>query len=201
MTVTAVPLQPVKRGYVAWLWIGIAVALIAAYLLARQGDEFKATPSGLKYHQITAGSGPLPTDGDVAVVMYEGKLPDGTTFDKSQQPTPMPIKGVIPGFSEGLKMMSKGSKYRFWIPANLAYGAKADGPIPANSPLVFDVEMVGFLPEAKFREIMMQQQMMGGGAGGPGGGAGARGGPGAGPGGPGGPPPGAGEEVVPSSGK
>jgi len=206
MTVTAVPLQPVKRSYLVYLWIGIVVLVAAAFLLARQGDFYKTTASGLKYHVIATGTGDKPTDNDIALVMYEGRLPSGETFDKSQQPTPMPVAaadpkkgrdGVVPGFSEALKMMNKGAKYRFVIPAKLAYGAeeKRDPTgkvvIPANSPLIFDVEMLGSMPADQFRMLMQQQQMMGGG------GAGGPGGPG-GPGAPGGDtaPPG-GESLVP----
>jgi FKBP-type peptidyl-prolyl cis-trans isomerase FkpA len=178
--VTAVPLRPVKRGYLVWLWLGLALALVSAYALARQGDDFMtrnarakgvtATASGLQYKVLTPGQtgGPRPTDTDVALVNYEGKLLDGTTFDKSQQPTPMPIAGVVPGFSEALKLMPKGSKYRIWLPPQLGYGDKAAGPIPAGSTLVFDVELLDFLPESVVRQ-MQQQAMPGGMPGAPGG--------------------------------
>jgi FKBP-type peptidyl-prolyl cis-trans isomerase FkpA len=212
MTVTAVPLQPVKRSYIVWIWVGIAIAVAAAFLLARQGDDFfsnslrasgvQTTASGLKYKIITPGSGPHPTDTDVALVNYEGKLRNGQTFDKSQQPTPMPIRGVVPGFSEGLKLMNKGAKYRFWLPAKLAYGEKGAGPIPPSAPLVFDVELIEFLPQSVIEQYQRQQQMMGGapgGMGGPGGGDPSLGG---GPGGPGGAPGGApGEEIAPPPGQ
>jgi hypothetical protein len=118
------------------------------------------TPSGLQYKVLTAGrGGPKPTDSDVALVNYEGKLTDGTTFDKSQQPTPMKVSEVVPGFSEALKLMPKGSKYRFWIKPKLGYGDKASGPIPANSVLIFDVELLDFLPESVIRQMQQQQQM------------------------------------------
>ena len=118
------------------------------------------TASGLQYKVLTPGKGPKPTDSDVTLVNYEGKLTDGTTFDKSEQPTPMPVKGVVPGFSEALKLMNKGAKYRLWIKPSLGYGASAKGPIPANSVLVFDVELIDFIPEATLRQMQMQQQMM-----------------------------------------
>ena len=117
------------------------------------------TASGLQYQILAPGADhATPTDQDVALVNYEGRLVDGTTFDKSQQPTPMPVTGVIPGFSEGLKLMARGAKYRFWIKPSLGYGSEASGPIPANSVLVFDVEMVDFLPEATVRRMMQEQQ-------------------------------------------
>ena len=69
-------------------------------------------------------------------------------------------QGVVPGFSEALKLMSKGAKYRFWIKPSLAYGNKTTGPIPANSVLVFDLELLDFLPESVIRQMQAQQQQM-----------------------------------------
>jgi hypothetical protein len=170
-TVTAVPLQPTKRSYLVYLWVGIALALIAAVALARQGDDPLArnarargvmvTASGLQYKVLTPGKpgAAKPTDADVALVNYEGKLLNGTTFDKSQQPTPMPVTGVVPGFSEALKLMPKGAKYRFWLKPSLGYGDKATGPIPANSTLIFDVELLDFLPQSVVQQMQAQAQM------------------------------------------
>ena len=159
--VTAVPLQPVKRAYVLWLIAGVVLAWIAGAALAQVGGTgVSTTPSGLRYQVIAPGAGPKPTDTDVVLVNYTGKLADGTVFDKSQQPTPFPVTAVVPGFSEGLKLMPKGAKYRFWIPPQLGYGDRPSGPIPANSTLTFDVELIEFLPEATVR-AMQQQQMMG----------------------------------------
>lgn len=166
-TVTAVPLQPVKRGYLVWLWLGIALALVAAAGLAWAGNTVTTTPSGLRYRILVPGKGgPHPTDSDVALVNYTGKLVNGTVFDQSQQPMPMAVSDVVPGFSEALKLMPKGAKYRFWIPPQLGYGAKAVGPIPPNSTLVFDVELLDFLPQAVVQQMQAQQQaqqMMNGG--------------------------------------
>jgi len=174
-TVTAVPLQPTKRSYLFYLWIGIALALVGAVALARQGDDpltrngrakgVVTTASGLQYKVLTPGKpgAARPTDADVALVNYEGKLLNGTTFDKSQQPTPLPVTQVVPGFSEVLKLMPKGAKYRAWIKPSLGYGDKVSGPIPANSTLVFDIEMIDFLPEATVRQMQQQQMMMQGG--------------------------------------
>ena len=175
MSVTAVPIAPVKRSYLVWLWIGIVVAVLAggalafaapsdpnADWLARNARQpgVQTTESGLQYQVLEAGKGPTPTDEDVALVNYEGKLTDGTSFDSGKQ-TPLPVNGVVPGFAEALKMMPKGSKYRFWIKPELAYGDTAQGPIPANSILEFDVDMIDFLPEAYLRQMQMMQQMQG----------------------------------------
>lgn len=185
-TVTAVPLQPVKRGYLIWLWVGIALAFVSAFALARQGDPallreargsgVVTTPSGLQYKVEKAGAGAKPTVTDVALVSYQGRLLDGSTFDKSQQPVPFPVApgATVPGFSEGLRLMSKGSKFRFWMKPALAYGPEEKrGPdgrvvIPANSTLVFDVELIDFIPETVLRQMQAQQGMGGapGGAGG-----------------------------------
>jgi FKBP-type peptidyl-prolyl cis-trans isomerase FkpA len=176
MSVTAVPIAPVKRRYLVYLIVGLVLAAVAAVALAMQGPvdpgaaflsrNGKApgvvtTPSGLQYLVLQKGQGASPTDSDVALINYVGKLTDGTVFDQSQQPTPMPVAGVVPGFSEALKLMNKGGKYRIWIKPSLGYGEKATGPIPANSVLAFDVELLDFLPEAVIRQ--MQQQMGGGG--------------------------------------
>ncbi len=127
----------------------------------RSGDKtIVETPSGLQYKVLTPGKGPKPTDTDVVLINYEGKLTDGTTFDKSPQPTPLQVTGVVPGFSEALKLMAKGGKSRFWIKPSLGYGEKATGPIPANSVLVFDVELVDFMSVERVRQLQMQQQMM-----------------------------------------
>jgi FKBP-type peptidyl-prolyl cis-trans isomerase FkpA len=175
--VTAVPLQPVKRRYLIWLWLGIALALAAAVALARQGDPalvreargagVTTTASGLQYKILEPGAGnaPRPTDTDVALVEYEGRLLDGTTFDKSAQPTPFPVApgATVPGFAEAMKLLRKGEKGRFWLPAKLGYGDRDIGRIPPNSTLVFDLKMVEFLPEEVVRQMQAQQGMAPGG--------------------------------------
>ncbi|MGL4313908.1 MAG: FKBP-type peptidyl-prolyl cis-trans isomerase [Sphingomonas sp.] len=126
----------------------------------------KETPSGLQYKVLQPGKGPTPTDTDIVLITYDGKLTNGTSFDKSEQPTPFPVTGVVPGFSEGLKLMQRGGKYRLWIKPSLGYGDKAAGPIPANSVLVFDISLIDFKSEAEIRA--MQAKMAAGGAGLPG---------------------------------
>lgn len=183
-TVTAVPLQPVKRGYLIWLWLGIALACVSAFALARQGDPalvrearsggVMTTPSGLQYKLIKAGQpgAPRPTDADVVRVQYRGRLLDGSVFDQSQQPAVLPVTGVVPGFSEALKLMPRGSVYRFWIPGRLGYGATPPpgSPIGPDATLVFDVALIDFIPEALLRQMQRAQQQ-GGAPGGPAGSA------------------------------
>ena len=184
MSVTAVPLQPTPRRYVVLLWIGIVVAVIAAAALAwvstagavaatGTNEQFLAynasqpgvetTASGLQYRVLEKGEGGQhPTDQDVSLINYTGMLRDGTVFDASKQATPLPVAGSIPGFSEGLKLMTKGAKYRFWIKPELGYGDHEAGPIPPNSLLVFDVELIDFLPQQVIQQMQMQQMMQGG---------------------------------------
>jgi len=102
------------------------------------------TASGLQYSVAAAGEGSKPGPTDYALVSYTGMLDDGTVFDSGEY-VPMPLTDVIPGFAEGIQLMSRGAKYRLRIPPALGYGAEAKGDkIPANSTLVFDIELVDF---------------------------------------------------------
>ena len=110
------------------------------------------TGSGLQYMVLRQGAGQRPRATDKVRVNYHGTLLDGTVFDSSYdrgQPTEFGLNQVIQGWTEGLTMMPVGAKYRFWIPADLAYGAKGTpgGPVGPNSTLVFDVELLAILPE------------------------------------------------------
>ena len=180
MSVTAVPLQPTRRSYLVLLWLGIVVAVVIAASLAFAASPIHTTASGLRYEVLKAGTGDEhPTDQDIALIQYKGSLPSGKVFQETQQPTPLPVAGSVPGFSEGLKLMTKGAKYRLWIPADLAYGDKSPDPsvIPNNSPLVFDVDLVDFINQSVLQQQMQMQQMMRGGM--PGGAGGAPDGAGA----------------------
>jgi len=104
------------------------------------------TESGLQYEVITEGSGEKPTDASKVSVLYEGTLLDGTVFDgnfDTKDTISFSLSGVIPGWTEGVQLMSVGSTYRFFIPANLAYGPADSGPIPGNSVLIFKIELLG----------------------------------------------------------
>lgn len=111
-----------------------------------KGEGVTKTESGLLYRVITAGEGrkyDSATDGQGAIcnVMYEGKLIDGTVFDKSQSPIEMPIDRVVPGFSEALQLMPIGSTWEICIPSELAYGPQGPAPIGNNSTLIFTITL------------------------------------------------------------
>jgi FKBP-type peptidyl-prolyl cis-trans isomerase FkpA len=108
-------------------------------------ENIITTESGLQYEVLTLGEGPMPTETSTVSVLYEGTLIDGTIFDgnfDSGEPISFPLNGVIPGWTEGLQLMPAGSTYKFFIPSNLAYGDRPTGPIPANSTLIFKVELL-----------------------------------------------------------
>ncbi len=104
----------------------------------------KTTASGLQYKVIKEGTGVKPLAVDTVVVHYHGTLIDGQVFDSSVErgeTIEFPLNGVIQGWTEGLQLMSAGSKYIFYIPENLAYGQQAMGNITAYSTLIFEVEL------------------------------------------------------------
>jgi len=127
MSATTVPIPPTSRSALAKYWIGITAILLAGIALAYWGtadvrekfegnDNFlskidteegvDATKTGLRFKTIRAGEGKSPTDADIALVAYKGSLRDGTVFDENEQ-APMPVSGVVPGFSEALKKNAK----------------------------------------------------------------------------------------------
>ncbi len=124
----------------------------------KKGEEFlnknktnpkvKTTASGLQYEVLQEGDGKTkPNASDVVLVKYTGKLLDGSVFDSTDknggQPMEINLGGVIKGWTEGIQLMSKGSKYKFYIPSDLAYGDHgAGGAIPGGSTIVFEVELV-----------------------------------------------------------
>ena len=118
----------------------------SAFLAANKNNPGVQTlPDGLQYLVLTNGAGAKPGPGDVVTVHYRGQLLDGTEFDSSYnrgQPAQFPVNGVIPGWTEALQKMSVGSKWRLFIPSELAYGEKGRPGIPPNSVLNFEVELI-----------------------------------------------------------
>jgi FKBP-type peptidyl-prolyl cis-trans isomerase len=122
----------------------------------KEGKEFlaankdkpgvKTTASGLQYIVEKEGTGPKPAATDTVKVNYVGTKIDGTEFDSSykrNQPATFPLNGVIKGWGEGLQLMPVGSKYKFFVPADLAYGERGPAKIGPNATLIFEVELLG----------------------------------------------------------
>lgn len=110
---------------------------------AREGVV--TTLSGLQYEILEEGEGETPAASDTVTVHYTGRLLDGTVFDSSVErgePARFPLNRVIPGWTEGLQLMSPGARFRFWIPASLAYGEQAPPQIGPNQVLDFEVELI-----------------------------------------------------------
>lgn len=183
--VTRVPLQPVSRNSLVMLLLGIVIGALLAGAVA----WWIARPATVDVEETQAGTGGNPKETDVVFVKYVGKLEDGKEFDRSQDTpwpipgimpagTPMRLDGVVPGFREAILQMQKGGKYTVTIPAEKAYGASPPpgSPIPPNADLVFEMELIDFMPladaDARFQQLqaaMMQQQQQGGAAPAPGG--------------------------------
>jgi FKBP-type peptidyl-prolyl cis-trans isomerase FkpA len=172
--ITRVPLQPVAKGGLAKVWLGVAAAVALA-----AGIAWAAMPPGVSVDTLTAGTGATPAATDVVFVKYTGKLEDGTVFDQSQEagwPVPgilpdgtaLPLDQMVPGFQQALMQMQKGGKYTVEIPSDLAYGATPPpgAPIPPNADITFEVELVDFMTreeaEARYQRMVgMMQQMQG----------------------------------------
>ena len=188
--ITRVPIQPVAKGSLTKIWLGVIVAILIGAGLA-----WAAVPKGLSVETLVEGTGPNPQEGDMVFVKYKGSLAaTGEVFDESQD-IPLPIEGVFPegspfpiepdatidGFYLGLQQMQKGGTYELSIPSALAYGAEPPpgAPIPPNADLIFEIEVIDFMSREVFdRNLTILQQAMQGGLGGPEGPGGAQAPPG-----------------------
>jgi FKBP-type peptidyl-prolyl cis-trans isomerase FkpA len=171
MSVTTVPIQPIKKGSLTKYWLAVGLVLAIASGLAWIGTtnirekfgNIEVTASGLKFQTLQEGKGASPTDNDVTLVGYKGTLRDGKVFDENPQ-APMPVQGVVPGFSEALKKMQRGGKYKIRIPAALGYGVedkrdeKGQIVLPGGSELIFEVELKDFISREKFEQGMAEMQ-------------------------------------------
>jgi len=111
----------------------------------KKNNAVKVTESGLQYEVLTLGEGRKPNPQDVVTVHYKGSLIDGTEFDSTydrDEPNRFALMSVIEGWQEGIPLMPEGSRFKFSIPSELAYGKKQVGIIPPSSTLVFEVELV-----------------------------------------------------------
>lgn len=157
--ITRVPLQPIAKGSLSKLWLGIAAAVAVA-----GGVAMAAMPPLVSVKTIKAGEGAAPTLDDVAFIEYTGRLKNGQVFDAGK--APLALREVVPGFTQALLQTQPGGKYKVVIPSSLAYGDKATGPIPANSDLYFDIEVLGVMNRQAFeqqRQIMQMMQAQGAG--------------------------------------
>lgn len=160
--ITRVPLQPIAKGSLGKMWLGVIAAVAAA-----GGIAWAALPASVKVETLVAGKGASPTIEDVALINYKGTLENGKVFDQANNAV-LPLQGVVPGFTKALEQMQKGGKYKVEIPSQLAYGSKAVGPIPANSDLTFEIELIDFRNRAELEQqqrMMQQMQQMQGGHG------------------------------------
>ena len=185
MSVTTVPIAPIKKGSVAKYWAGVGAVLLTGAALAWSGTASIRTEyatnaqflednasekgvvsskSGLQMLTVRGGEGKSPTDSDVALVSYKGMLRDGTVFDENAQ-APLEVAGVVPGFSEALKKMQLGGKYKMWIPPEIGYGSEerknpqtGEVALPANSLLIFEVELLDFRSRAEVEAMQKQAQ-------------------------------------------
>ena len=110
-------------------------------------EEVKVLPSGLQYEIVTEGKGNLPKESDSVTTHYHGTFIDGKVFDSSVnrgEPSSFPVNGVIPGWVEALQLMPVGSKWKLFVPSDLAYGANPHpgGPIEPYKTLLFDIELI-----------------------------------------------------------
>ena len=115
-----------------------------------QREGVQTTDSGLQYEIIEEGDGQSPTAEDEVRVHYTGELLSGEVFDSSRergQPVTFGLNQVIPGWTEGLQLMSEGARYKLYIPADLAYGAGGNQAIGPNETLIFDVELLAVNPD------------------------------------------------------
>lgn len=154
--VTHVPLQPIRKGSLPKLWLGVIVLIALGVFLS-----WLTVPALVTVITKTPGMGASPTADDVVLINYVGTLPDGKVFDQAKG-VPLPLgQGIIPGFTDGLSQMQKGGKYTLEIPAAKGYGAHPPegSAIPPNSKLSFDIELLDFMSKADFqrRQQMMQQ--------------------------------------------
>jgi len=108
-------------------------------------SEWTSTNTGLQYEILESGEGATPGPTDTVTAHYHGTFEDGRVFDSSVErgePIDLPVNGVIPGWVEALQMMKEGDKWRLRIPPELGYGSQGVGPIPGNTTLIFEIELI-----------------------------------------------------------
>ena len=149
MSVSQVPIQPIKKGSLTKLWLAIVLLAAIAFAIAWMGaGQFKT----VKVDTVAAGSGPAITELDGVIIEYTGRTEDGTVFDTTdgRGPAAFLVAQVVPGFREALTHMQQGGRYKILIPGRLAYGPNPPpgSPLRANEDLSFDVHVVQVVPNA-----------------------------------------------------
>lgn len=151
--ITRVPLQPIAKGALTKLWLGVAAAALAA-----GGVVWASMPPGVNVDTVKAGAGASPTEADVVTINYKGTLPDGKVFDQADN-AKLPMQGIIPGFVQALTKMQTGGKYKVVIPSELAYGKQGAPGIPPNTDLTFEIELTKIQSRAVADQEMQAEQM------------------------------------------
>src|SRR3546814_4039469 len=142
MSVTTVPLRPVSKGGLWLLWIGVAALLAIAAGVAWSQTRVNG------FEVVKAGEGPSPTDEDIVLIKYTGRLSDGTVFDQPEQ-APLPVAGLVEGFAEVLKQLHRVGRYKIIIPPEKGYQDQDAGATPPNSTPYFAVALHAFRPAAE----------------------------------------------------
>jgi FKBP-type peptidyl-prolyl cis-trans isomerase FkpA len=150
--ITRVPLQPIAKGALTKLWLGVAAAALAA-----GGVVWSSLPPSVDVETVQAGAGASPTEEDVVTINYKGTLPDGKVFDEAQG-AKLPMQGIIPGFVEALGQMKPGGKYKVVIPSAKAYGKEGAPGIAPNTDLHFEIELVKVQSRATAEQEMQAEQ-------------------------------------------
>ena len=149
MSVSQVPLRPIKKSSLVKLWLAIALLAALAFGIAKAGAGQLST---VEVETVTAGSGPLITEMDGVIIEYTGRTEDGTVFDSTdgRGPAPFLVMQVVPGFRQALTQMQQGGRYKIVIPGRLAYGRNPPqgSPIGPNEDLSFDVHVIQVAPNA-----------------------------------------------------
>jgi FKBP-type peptidyl-prolyl cis-trans isomerase FkpA len=153
--------RPDRRGRAAALWIGFIIVIGAGIALAWLGAH-SVRQRVVQVETVHAGAGRTIQPQDGVLIEYEGRLENGKVFDSSAGKGPVPLLAsqVIPGFADALTQMQEGGQYKIHIPSKLGYGANppADGPIPPNADLNFDVKVVKVVPNAALMQGGAPQQ-------------------------------------------
>ena len=170
--ITRVPLQPVAKGSLTKIWLGVLVAIALGAVLA--WAAMPAMPKGFSIETIVAGEGPVAQEGNAVFGRYVGKVAStGVEFDRSED-VPLPVPGIFPegtllpveegafidGFYQALKQAQAGATYEVYIPAEMAYGASPPpgSDIPANAALIFELEVTGVMTREEFEVNLARMQ-------------------------------------------